>query len=85
MKEPNQGKPPKRPKAKELTENALVDRLAECVHSTMKKEIEKDVEPFEAYGSQLRVRFYGRGKHFREKFVQGYEVLLEALQGMPHQ
>ena len=77
--------PPKRSKTKELTEQEMIEQLAESVLYVLKKDMQKDHEPFEAYACHLKVRFHRKSKLFKQRVVQGYEALLEALHGMPHQ
>lgn len=75
---------PKRSKTK-LTEQDLFDHLADCVLSVLKQNTEIESEPFEAYSHQLKVRFHGKSKDFREKFVKGYDVLMAEMQASEHQ
>ena len=79
MSEPEKDKQQKRPKTKELTEQDLIVNLAESVLYMLKKEMQKEQEPFEAYSCHLKVRFHRKSKLFKERVVQGYEVLLETL------
>lgn len=86
MNEPeNEKNPRKRAKTKELTEQEMLEQLAESVLYVMKKDMQNEHEPFEAYSCHLKVRFHRKSKLFKQRVVQGYEALLETLHGMPHQ
>ena len=84
MNEPKKEDKPKRSKPKELTDQALIEHVADCATSVLKQEAQTEHEPFELYATQLQGRFHRKSKQFKERFVKGYEVLLEALHMMPH-
>lgn len=83
-KKPEKENQPKRVKTVELTEQEMIDHLAECVLYVLKKDVQKAHDPFDIYACQLKVRFHRKGKVFRERMVKGHEVLLEALQLTSH-
>jgi hypothetical protein len=85
VNQPEKENQPKRIKAKELTEQAMFEQLAECVLYVSKKDVQKEQDPFEVYACQLKARLYRKSKLFNKRFAQGYGILLEALQAMPHQ
>ena len=84
MTQPKKENKPKRSKAKELSEQVLIEHVADCVTSVLKQEVQSEHEPFELYATQLKGRFHRKSKQFKERFVKGYEVLLEALHSTPH-
>ena len=83
MDKPQKGDQPKRSNEKPFTEQEILGQLTDCILYTIKKGMEQESESFELYGSRLRVRFHKNGKVFRQRVVQGYEALLEALRLPP--
>lgn len=52
-----------------------VGELADAFIAELKEEHVSDLEPFEVYATKVRQDFYLKSKDFKERFVNGYEVL----------
>lgn len=59
----------------------LKDFVEKVVEAT-KKEIQKDVEPIDNYVNVLRSRLHSDVNAFQDRFVQGYDVLIETLHAL---
>lgn len=79
MNQPKKQNQPKRSKTKEVADLSILENLAECVTFTLKKNLEKQEDPFEAYAFRLKFRMHRKTKLFKERFAQGYAKLLEQL------
>ena len=85
MNQPQKGDRSKRSKTNELSDQVMMGELAERILNVLKTDFQKESEPFESYAHDLRLRLHFDTKAFRERLVQGYEVLLEALYSLPKQ
>lgn len=61
----------------EFTE--AVDEFAEAIVEDLKEGYHSDLEPFEAYAQRVRAEIHSNMDDFRNRFLQGYEVLLNEL------
>lgn len=65
--------------SKEPSEQTLIENLGASVSSVLKQNLLNARDPIEAYAYRLKLRAYTKGKHFKERFAQGYAVLLKQL------
>jgi hypothetical protein len=68
--------------SKDLSDKELCEQLAQCLAYVAKLDAQEGKEPIEAYTKSLKIRFHRRGQQFKEKFSQGYEILIRTLHSM---
>ena len=56
-----------------------VDALTEVIIEDLKEEYHNDLEPFDAYAQRVRAQVHANMEDFRDRFLEGYEVLLQEL------
>ena len=59
-----------------------VDALTEVLVEELKEEYHTDLEPFDAYAQRVRAQVHANMEDFRDRVLEGYEVLLQEL--VPH-
>ena len=74
-------------KTKQATDVAMADKefakaidgLTEAMVNDLEKDYHSELEPFEAYATRIRVQIHSNLEEFRDRFLKGYEVLLNEL------
>lgn len=56
-----------------------VDALTEVLIEELKGDYRTDLEPFDAYAQRVRAQVHANMQDFRDRFLEGYEVLLQEL------
>ncbi len=56
-----------------------IENLADLVIENLKSGPHPEYEPFEVYSQKVRMHIYENIHEFRQRFVHGYEVLLEEI------
>lgn len=81
MTQPSKDNQSKRSKGSQLPDQdtVLLGELAEFFLDSLKGDSQKNREPFERYAHELKLRLHQDVKLFRDRFVQGYEALLDVL------
>lgn len=79
MTRPQKGHPSNRSKTKQIVDQGMMGDLAKYIIEVLEADDQKEVEPFESYAHQLRKRMHADTKLFCNRFIQGYESLLEEL------
>lgn len=60
-----------------------VDGLTDVILEDLKQDYHNDLEPFDAYAQRIRAQVHENMEDFRNRFLEGYEVLLQEI--MSHQ
>jgi hypothetical protein len=82
MDQSQKGMPSKRAKRNPKIEQEIMGDLAKCILEVLKTSLQQDQEPFEHYAHRLTKRLQKGQKVFSNRFIQGYEVLLEQLESI---
>jgi hypothetical protein len=85
MPESQKGDQSKRARTSQVSDPEMMGELAEAIVESLKNSSQEDCDPFEHYAHELRLRLHVDVKLFRDRFIQGYEALLETLQSMSKQ
>lgn len=56
-----------------------IEDFADLVVESLKESYHSDLEPFESYAQKVKLQIAKDVDVFRQRFVRGYEVLLEEL------
>lgn len=56
-----------------------VDDLTDVILEDMKNDYHNDLEPFDAYAQRIRAQVHENMEDFRNRFLEGYEVLLQEI------
>jgi hypothetical protein len=57
-----------------------VDELTEAIVEDLRDRYHSDLEPFEIYANRVRQQVCDNLQDFRDRFLQGYSVLLDELE-----
>lgn len=57
-----------------------VDELTEAIVEDLRDRYNSDLEPFEVYANRVRQQVCENLQDFRDRFLQGYSVLLDELE-----
>lgn len=57
-----------------------VDDLANAITDDLEKSYQSDLEPLEAYVNKVRSQLHEDMDTFRNRFLNGYQILLEELE-----
>ena len=60
-----------------MHEEDYINDFAAFIDSSFAAKPEEDIESFDEYTYQLKLRLYLNSEIFRERFIRGYEVLME--------
>ena len=60
-------------------EQEIIGDLAQAIIEAMTANHQEDEDPLEQYAYQLKVRLHQNPRVFRNRFVRGYQALLEEL------
>lgn len=64
-------------------EQEIIGNLAQCILEGMEADSEDIEDPLEQYTHQLKSRLHQNPRIFRNRFVRGYQALLEELRHQP--
>lgn len=56
-----------------------VDQLTDAILEDLKASYKSDLEPFEAYAARVRAQIHENMDDFRDRFLQGYEILIQEI------
>ena len=73
------GKPSKRSNVNQKSDKEMMGDLAQSILEVLKTDLPLDQEAFERYALQLRLRLHAEEKSFCNRFIEGYEALLDQL------
>ncbi len=80
MPRPQKGHPSNSSKAKQIAaDQDMLEGLARGIIEVLEIDHQKEIDPFENYAHQLRNRMHADNEVFCNRFIQGYEILLEQL------
>lgn len=56
-----------------------VDQLTDAILEDLKAGYKSELEPFEAYSARVRAQIHENMDDFRDRFLQGYEILIQEI------
>lgn len=67
----------------EIAEESEIEQFADIISENILGRNTCEIDPFELYAHQLRVHFHSNTHLFKERFSEGYRILLEELTREP--
>lgn len=79
MEKPDKTRRSNRYQRSHLPEDKLIGDLAQCIMEGAAEDTREESDPVDQYARDLKLRLFKDPRQFRNRFVRGYNALIEQL------